>query len=517
MVPGITGATSGLEQAKCESGTGDQDRLAPMAGHGRTSRLARAVCATAVAACPAVASAHVGGGAFILLLPTHLYVAGGAIVVAASFVLIALVPRRCFSRLEQLSLRWSVRELPWREVGLIATSLFSLAVIVLLTTAGLIGSRDPLANPLPLFVWTVWWIGFTYLHAVFGNLWAHVNPWTGLYHLLTAARRLRHRREHPPLQYPPWAGHWPAVAGFLVFAWFELIHPAPSDPAVLASLVTSYLLFHLAGVLAFGERWLQKAEPFSVFFGMVSWLAPIGVRGPDRSGRGRGAGFEVEVTFPALRLLRMEAPPVSLAAFILLVLSSVSFDGLSRTFAWLGLLGENPLAYPGRTALMTPNTLGFLGLFLVLVLAYVAAVQLLAALGGLGLPRTRLAALFALPLVPIACGYHFAHYLPVFLVDVQHAIRAASDPFARGWDLFGTRGLSVITSFLSDPERVYAVWHSQVAIIVGAHVAGVAIAHALALRIAGPASPTVSQLPMLLLMIGYTTLGLWLLSTPAVG
>ena len=52
------------------------------------------------AAWPAVASAHVGGGAFILLLPTHLYVAGGAIVVAASFALVALAPPRLFARLE---------------------------------------------------------------------------------------------------------------------------------------------------------------------------------------------------------------------------------------------------------------------------------------------------------------------------------------------------------------------------------------------------------------------------------
>jgi hypothetical protein len=132
-------------------------------------------------------------------------------------------------------------------------------------------------------------------------------------------------------------------------------------------------------------------------------------------------------------------------------------------------------------------------------------------------PLPRLVALFALPLVPIACGYHFAHYLPVFLVDVQHALRAASDPFARGWDLWGTRDLAVVTSFLSDPDRVYAIWHGQVALIVAAHVAGVVIAHALALRLSGPASATLGQLPMLVLMIGYTTLGLWLLSTPAVG
>ena len=383
-------------------------------------------------------------------------------------------------------------------------------------TAGFVGSRDPLANPLPLFVWTVWWIGFTYLHAAFGNLWAHVNPWTGLYRLLTAIGRLRRRREHPPFEYPAWAGHWPAVAAFLAFAWFELIHPAPSDPAVLASAVASYLLFHFAGVLAFGERWLREAEPFSVFFRMVSWLAPIGGSANGRE-PGSGGRREVELTFPALRLLRTEARTVSLAAFVLLVLSSVSFDGLSRTFSWLRLLGANPLAYPGRTALVAPNTLGLLGFFLGLVLAYVAAVWLLALLAEIRLPLARLLAVFALPLVPIASGYHFAHYLPVFLVDIQHAVRAASDPIGRGWNLLGTRDLPVVASFLSDPERVYAIWHSQVAIIVIAHVAGVVVAHALALRLAGRTPVVVSQLPMLLLMIGYTTLGLWLLSTPAVG
>jgi hypothetical protein len=36
-------------------------------------------------------------------------------------------------------------------------------------------------------------------------------------------------------------------------------------------------------------------------------------------------------------------------------------------------------------------------------------------------------------------------------------------------------------------------------------------------RLAGRGRALASQLPMVLLMIGYTALGLWLLSTPAVG
>ncbi|HLF48619.1 MAG TPA: hypothetical protein VJA45_04535, partial [Methylomirabilota bacterium] len=135
-----------------------------------------------------------------------------------------------------------------------------------------------------------------------------------------------------------------------------------------------------------------------------------------------------------------------------------------------------------------------------------------------GAPGRSSPGVLALSLVPIAFGYHFAHYLPVFMVDVQQALRAASDPFVLGWNLVGTRDLHVVTSFLSDPSRVYAIWHTQVAVIVAAHVGGVTIAHALALRVAGRAAATaLSQLPMLALMIGYTMFGLWLLSAPTAG
>lgn len=480
--------------------------------------LAAAACAGAIAAWPAGAGAHVGGSGFILLLPTHLYVLGGAIVVAASFLLIALAPARLLARAESLRVRLGAVDFPGRRALSTGVSLLSLAVIVALIVAGVRGSRDPLANPLPLFVWTVWWIGFTYLHAAFGNLWAHLNPWSGLYRVLTSAGRLRRWRENPPLVYPERAGHWPAVAGLAPFAWFELIHPAPSDPAVLAGAVAGYLLTHFAGVFLFGERWLRQAEPFSVFFRVISWLAPLGIRAPARRDPD-GAGMrEAHLMVPTLKLLAVEAPGLSGAAFVLLVLASVSFDGLSRTFAWLQLLGVNPLMYPGRTALIVPNTLGLLALFAVLCLVYLLAVSFVSRLAVVSAPVSRLVSLFGPSLVPIACGYHFAHYLPAFLVDVQYAVRAASDPFALGWDLLGARDLHVVTSFLSDPGRVYAIWHTQVALIVGAHVASVFVAHALALRLTGRAAVAArSQLPLVLLMIGYTVLGLWLLSTPAVG
>lgn len=466
---------------------------------------------------PAVAGGHVGGGAFILLLPTRLYVAGGALVVVASFVVAALVPARLFGRLDAVGLRLGVWRLPAPAGLAAAASLLSLALVVSLLAAGVLGSRDPLANPLPLFVWTVWWVGLTYLHAALGNLWAVLNPWRGLYRVMTSAGPLRRWRLSPPLAYPARAAHWPAVAGFLPFAWFELIHPSPADPAVLAGVVWGYLVVHFLGAIAFGAGWLEHGESFTVFFRVVSWLAPLGGRGPAPGSAAAGA-CQLELTAPTLRLLRQRPLDASEVTLVLLVLASVSFDGLSRTFAWLGALGENPLAYPGRTALMGRNTLGLLGLFAVVALCYGAVARLSARLAGAATPGAGWPRVLAPSLVPIAFGYHFAHYLPVFIVDLQRAVRATSDPFTLGWNLLGTREVHVMTSFLSDPWWVYAIWHTQVAVIVAAHVASVTLAHALALRLAGrgPAA-TRCQLPVLALMIGYTMFGLWLLSAPTAG
>ena len=110
-----------------------------------------------------VAEAHATGRAHILLLPTHLYILGGAVAVAASFLLIPLIPSERFRRLGALGRRLGVVNPPagLRWVVSVCPSLLSLLLVLSLIAAGSRGSGDPLANPLPLFVWTVWWIGLT--------------------------------------------------------------------------------------------------------------------------------------------------------------------------------------------------------------------------------------------------------------------------------------------------------------------------------------------------------------------
>lgn len=449
--------------------------------------------------------AHAGERAFVLLLPTGLYITGGALAVALSFAVMACLPSRFFSSLAEFCV--PLARIPrWKSTLPGAAVLLALALLVL---AGFVASRDPLDNPLPLVVWTLWWVGFTFLVALGGNLWELFNPWRAAHHLATALPGLARFRAVPPLAYPASLEYWPAVLLLLAFAWFELIHPAPQDPAILATAVIAYAAITLAGMLLFGgEPWLHRAEAFSVFFRMVAWLSPLDIK-PLRS----GARETLELSFglPCRGLLEAGPLPASGVAFVLVALASVSFDGLSRTFWWIGLIGENPLEHPGRSSLVVVNTLGLVATAAALAGVYLAAIGLGRALSARGAEPGH----YIVAIVPIAFGYHFAHYLPTFLVDAQYAVRALGDPFSLGWNLLGARDLHVTTSFLSHHASVHAIWNVQVAGIVAAHVAAVFVAHVLALRHhARVRAALLSQLPMTALMVAYTIFGLWLLATP---
>jgi hypothetical protein len=209
---------------------------------------------------------------------------------------------------------------------------------------------------------------------------------------------------------------------------------------------------------------------------------------------------------PGVQVLAM--PPLSpaAAAFVALVLASVSFDGLSDTFRWLALIGVNPLEFPGRSAVVLPNTLGLLAawpLTLGLILGAVALGRRLAKRPGAFWGD---AGPWMLSFLPIAAGYHAAHYLVALLTDGQYAIAALNDPFGRGWALLGLPEHWVSFGFLATRAGVTLVWTLQVALILGAHV----LAVLLGLRLA--AGSALLHLPMTVLMVLYTVFGLWLLS-----
>ena len=60
--------------------------------------------------------------------------------------------------------------------------------------------------------------------------------------------------------------------------------------------------------------------------------------------------------------------------------------------------------------------------------------------------------------MPIALVYAIAHYFSLFVIQGQYMVPLLSDPFGKGWDLFGTAGFRPNIAILG-PNTI---WYVQV-------------------------------------------------------
>ena len=453
--------------------------------------------------------AHSTERGLVMLLPTGYYVAGGGIAVLASFLMLACIPQRWLSHAGNCSLR--LVKIP--AVKPFWPSIVSFLLLGGLIYAGFRGSTDPLSNPLVLWIWTMWWVGFTALQCVTGSLWTHLNPWSGPVALLRWITGI----ERTPCRLPDAVGYFPALILFFCFAWFELVYPAPDDPSRLATVVFIYWIVTSVGIILFGEKdWFSRAEPFAIFFSLIGNCSPL-VRRSIRDAQGRTA-IELRLSWPGVNFLLLPPLPVSGILFVLLTLSSVSFDGLSRTFAWLSLIEVNPLEYPGRTAVVFSNSIGLVAAFVSLTAAFVCSVYAGCRLIGRNDVFLYACGRLVYSIIPISLAFHLAHYMTLFLTNIQYVVIALSDPFDVSWDLLGTSHWHVTTSFLNNIDSVSLIWQSQTLIVVAGHIIGIGMAHCMATQLFTSNSEAVrSQVFLAVLMVLYTVFGLWLLSTASIG
>jgi len=391
-------------------------------------------------------------------------------------------------------------------------SVLSVAVFVFLIAAGLLGTQqDQLANVLPAFVWVAWWVGLGFVCALVGNVWPVLNPWAAVPALLPV--RLRPRAVQP---LPSRMGVWPAVFLYLCFAWAELVWPNNTAPARLAALILAYSTLTWAAMTCYGvEPWLKCGETFSIIFGLFGRFAPL-ARTPEGAlvvrhyGSGLADGGKV---------------PVSMVVLVVTLLATVSFDGFLHTPVWAGLYAASSHAlydigwtrFLGNTGARTlVFTVGLLLTPACFVALFLGTCGLMARLENpwRGTRRRALdvASEYVLTLVPIAIAYHLAHYLLLLIVEGQLLYGHISDPFGVGWDLFGTAGVT------PDPTVVDArlLWLFSLFVIVAGHVIAVWLAHRAARRASGGETAVAPQIPMLVLMVGYTIFSLWIIGQPIV-
>lgn len=427
----------------------------------------------------------------ILTLPTDLYIAGAAATVALTGLMGAAAGR--LPRMEA-QLLWERRVMIPRDV----TSYASFLVFVALIFIGLAGIRDPMHNLLTLIFWTGVWVALPLGSLLLGNLWRPINPWYAPVRLI---RALLGRTRGVGLSR---LGYWPAVVGHAGFGWFMLVSLSPEDPAVLARIAMVYFAVILILAVAEGEEWLERGEFLTVFLGFIARIAPTWTE--ERDGRlRRMAGW------PGTQVLAMPPLPVSAVAFVTLALAVLTFDGLMDTFWWMALIGENPLEFTGRSAVMGVNTLGLIAAWAATAATILGALWLGRRIGGAGFATGPV----MLSFLAIAAGYHAAHYLVTLLTTGQYTLAALNDPLLRGDALLGLPPFYVSFGFLADRAVMIGVYTAQFAAILGAHLLAVLLALHLAAR--GGSMRAGAHLPLTVLMVGYTVMGLWMLSTARIG
>lgn len=433
--------------------------------------------------------AHAGDQGFVLLLPTDVYIAAGGVTVAATVALLAILPGGAAEGVFRSFGLVRVRSHAWLRY------LVNLGVTILLgwlVWRGLVGPGDPGVNPLPLGIWVVFWIGIVSVQGLIGDIWRWLNPWVGvgaLLHDLTGTRA--------PLRYPRALGHWPSVFGFIAFSGFLLADPAPADPRRLAVVLGFYWYAMLAGLVLFGPAWLVRGEAITVLMRTYRRVAVIG-----------HVGHGLAIGLPGWQVLEGPKVSLALAMFCLILLGTGSFDGMNETFFWLGIMGINPLEFPGRSAVILPTLLGLVLANAALVVVFATALWLGEWLTGDHAPLRLLFCRYAPTILPIALAYHIAHYLTSFLLDGQYVLAA----LARAMHLADPH---VSAGFLNTPGPVKLIWMSQAAAVVAGHVIAILLAHALAMRAGeGRQRAVLGQIPLALFMVAYTVFGLWLLATP---
>jgi hypothetical protein len=462
---------------------------------------------------PAEALAHGFAIRYDLPLPLGFFLSGAGATVALSFLLLAVFAKEgpahaafppahfaspTLGRI--LSDRWLTGTL----------QSISVALFLLVIATALFGDTDPFKNISTTMVWLIWWVGMMFINTFIGDVWAAINPWNVLF---AAAERLLHRckpgaRLSLDRSYPARLGVWPAVALFLAFAWVEIISGEGEDVRTLGALIIGYSLITWSGMVVFGRRaWLAHGEAFAVVFSTFSRFAPMVIK--DRA---------LALRWPGAGLLVRQPVSWSMAAMVLTLLASVTFDGFTATPTWT-LLYDNftglAQRVPGIGGVFNYYTMATALLLLFPVIfaaAFLVCCRITAALAG-GFTTSEVARYFVLTLLPIAIAYHMAHYLVFFLLTGQYIIPALSDPFGFGWDLFGT------ASYKPDIALIGAkfAWYTGVVAIVTGHVIAVYLAHRMALQLFGDQRRMLaSQFPLLVLMVCYTMLSLWIIAQPAV-
>lgn len=493
---------------------------------------------------PTSACAHGFGERYTTPIPLVLYLSSAAAVVMLSFAMVASFVRAAphptdYPRVNLLTRPW-FRSIALNPVLLFGVRVLSVGLFVLTIIAGFVGNQEEIYNFAPTFVWVIWWVTTAFFVALVGNLWPLINPLTILFHWADdlAGRLGAKNGLELRLPYPVRAGVWPAILLYFAFIWTENIYLYRAVPLNLSILILIYAAITWSGMALFGsDVWLARGEAFSLVYSILARFAPTEVRVTNPAicaecnsecqagqtecvncyecfGWAAPADRQLNLRPPAVGLLRTEGRSFDRVVFVILILAGVTFDGVEATPTWLNMIDTFYTSSGGTLNIpqyYMVETLGLLAIWLGFLAAYGVFTSLIRLLGSARTGLLDVATRFVYSLVPIALAYQIAHYYTLLLIQGQRLVYLISDPFGRGWNLFGTAGYAMHVRVVS----AQFVWLSEIALIVAGHIVAVYLAHRIALR-SFPRRALRSQCPMLLLMVLYTVTSLWIIAQPII-
>ena len=347
--------------------------------------------------------------------------------------------------------------------------MFGVFILSLLILPGLIGNEEAKTSITPLIIWVFLWIGVPVLGLVFGDIYSKFNPLSII----------------PSPEKKP-STVWFAAALFLGLTWFELVWRKPGNPTHIGIVFILLMLITTGTRIIFSKASIE-VDPLHLLHHLYAKL-------------------RFTLSKPVYKNMLENIANLSnfkgMEYFILLMIGTVTYDGLRGTTFWYNLFGSSTLD-------ITFSTFAFFGINIVIIGSYRFACWFALKVSGEKQDLNNISLLFGHTMLPIAFAYHVTHYLSLLLYESQTILYRLNDPYGIGWNLFGIDDVS-INYFLTP----VALWGIQVFVTLAGHMLSVVLAHDLAIKLFGHQQSDKTQYIFLLITVGLTLQALFVLSVP---
>ena len=347
--------------------------------------------------------------------------------------------------------------------------MFGVFILSLLILPGLIGNEEAKTSITPLIIWVFLWIGVPVLGLVFGDIYSKFNPLSII----------------PSSEKKP-STVWFAAALFLGLTWFELVWRKPGNPTHIGIVFILLMLITTGTRIIFGKASIE-VDPLHLLHHLYAKL-------------------RFTLSKPIYKNMLENIANLSnfkgMEYFILLMIGTVTYDGLRGTTFWYNLFGSSTLD-------ITFSTFAFFGINIIIIASYRFACWFALKVSGEKQDLNNISLLFGHTMLPIAFAYHVTHYLSLLLYESQTILYRLNDPYGIGWNLFGIDEVT-INYFLTP----VALWGIQVFVTLAGHMLSVVLAHDLAIKLFGHQQSDKTQYIFLLITVGLTLQALFVLSVP---